>query len=203
MTNTMTQEPTREELLRELDKVQAKLDKARRRRDADAIAYASTPDGAAETFRRYELTRDDQDRKALKTTYLSGLAMAGEEYEERLTRGNAGDNDGPLAVIPVGPLRDPLAKTLVEQRIMATYRNSPASMDANVVTVTVLRLLPDGQTRKRLRIDTPAELGVLTADLADVIATAWTDPTTQKRLRAGLDDAADVIAAAITQRANQ
>lgn len=203
MTNTMTQEPTREELLRELDKVHTKLDKARRRRDADAIAYASTPDGAAETFRRYELTRDDQERKALKTTYLSGLAMAGEEYEERLTRGNAGDNDGPLAVIPVGPLRDPLAKALVEQRIMATYRNSPASMDANVVTVTVLRLLPDGQTRKRLRIDTPAELGVLTADLADVIATAWNDPTTQKRLRAGLDDAAEVIAAAITQRANQ
>lgn len=203
MTNTMTQEPTREELLRELDKVQAKLDKARRRRDADAIAYASTPDGAAETFRRYELARDDQERKALKTTYLSGLAMAGEEYEERLARGNAGDNDGPLAVIPVGPLRDPIAKALVEQRIMATYRNSPASMDANVVTVTVLRLLPDGQTRKRLRIDTPAELGVLTADLADVITTAWNDPATQKRLRAGLDDAADVIAAAITQRANQ
>lgn len=202
MTNTMTQEPTREELLRELDKVQAKLDKARRRRDADAIAYASTPDGAAETFRRYELARDDQERKALKTTYLSGLAMAGEEYEERLTRGNAGDNDGPLAVIPVGSLRDPLTKTLVEQRIMATYRNSPASMDANIVTVTVLRLLPDGQTRKRLRIDTPAELGVLTADLADVIATAWNDPTTQKRLHAGLDDAADLIAAAIAQRGN-
>jgi hypothetical protein len=85
---------------------------------------------------------------------------------------------------------------------MATYRNSPASMDANIVTVTVLRLLPDGQTRKRLRIDTPAELGVLTADLADVIATAWNDPTTQKRLHAGLDDAADLIAAAIAQRGN-
>lgn len=203
MTDTMTQEPTREELLRELDKVQAKLDKARRRREADAIAYASTPDGAAETFRRYELARDNQERKALKTTYLSGLAMAGEEYEERLTRGNAADNDGPLAVVPVGSLRDPLAKTLVEQRIMATYRNSPASMDNNIVTVTVLRLLPDGQTRKRLRIDTPAELGVLTADLADVIATAWNDPTTQKRLRAGLDDAADLVAAAITARGHQ
>ncbi|WP_157517353.1 hypothetical protein [Mycobacterium sp. MS1601] len=205
MTDTMTQEPptqepTLDELLRELDKVQTKLEKARRRRDADAIAYASTPDGAAETFRRYELARDDQERKALKTTYLSGLAMAGEEYEERLTRGNAGDNDGPLSVVPVGSLRDPLAKALVEQRIMATYRNSPASMTTNVVTITVLRLLPDGQTRKRLRIDAPADLGVLTAGLADVIATAWSDPSTQKRLRAGLDDAADLIAAAIAQR---
>lgn len=200
MADIMTQEPTREELLRELDKVQAKLDKARRRRDADAIAYASTPDGAAETFRRYELTRDDRERKALKTTYLAGLAMAGEEYEERLSRGNAGDNDGPLAVVPVGSFRDPLAKALVEQRIMATFRNSPASMETNTVTLTLLRLLPDLQTRKRLRLDVAAELGVLAEDLADVIATAWTDEATQKRLRGFLDDAAEPIAAALQQR---
>lgn len=200
MTDIMTHEPTREELLRELDKVQAKLDKARRRRDADAIAYASTPDGAAETFRRYELTRDDTERKALKTTYLAGLSMAGEEYEERLTRGNAGDNDGPLAVIPVGSFRDPLAKALVEQRVMATFRNSPASMETNTVTLTLLRLLPDLQTRKRLRLDVAAELGVLAEDLADVIATAWTDPATQKRLRGFLGDAAEPIDAALQQR---
>ncbi|KAA1250207.1 hypothetical protein F0Q45_11025 [Mycobacterium simiae] len=203
MTDTMTNELTREELLRELDKVQAKLDKARRRRDADAIAYASTPDGAAETFRRYELARDDQERTTLKTTYLSGLAMAGEEYEERLTRGNAGDNDGPLAVIPAGSFRDPLAKALVEQRIMATFRNTPASVDTNTVTVTLLRLLPDQHTRKRFRIDTTAELGVLTADLADVIATAWSNPATQKRLRHFLEDAAEAIATAIQQRDNR
>lgn len=200
MADIMTQEPTREELLRELDKVQAKLDKARRRRDADAIAYASTPDGAAETFRRYELTRDDHERKALKTTYLAGLAMASEEYEERRTRGNAGDNDGPLAVVPVGSFRDPLAKALVEHRIMATFRNSPASMETNTVTLTLLRLLPDLQTRKRLRVDVAAELGVLAEDLADVIATAWTDPATQKRLRGFLDDAAESIDAALQQR---
>lgn len=200
MTDTMTQEPTREELLRELGKVQSKLEKARRRRDADAIAYASTPDGAAETFRRYELARDDRERKELKTTYLSGLAMAGEEYEERLRRGNAGDNDGPLAVIPVGSFRDPLTKSLVEQRIMGTFRTTAASVDSNTVTVTVLRLLPDQQTRKRLRLDTAAELGVLTADLTEVIATAWTDPATRKRLTAFLDDAAAPINTAIAQR---
>jgi hypothetical protein len=196
MNDTMTYEPTREELLRELETVQAKLNKARRRRDADAIAYASTPDGAAETLRRYELARDDDERKSLKTTYLSGLAMAGEEYEERLNRGNAGDNDGPLAVIPVGSFRDPLTKTLVEHRIMATFRHTPASLDTNTVTITLLRLLPDQQTRKRLRLDTTAELDVL----ADVITTAWTDPATQKRLRAFLGDAAEPIDTAIQQR---
>ncbi|RAV12305.1 hypothetical protein DQP55_11800 [Mycolicibacterium sp. GF69] len=200
MTDTMTQEPTREELLRELGKVQSKLEKARRRRDADAIAYASTPDGAAETFRRYELTRDDRERKELKTTYLSGLSMAGEEYEERLRRGNAGDNDGPLAVIPVGSFRDPLTKALVEQRIMGTFRTTAASVDSNTVTVTLLRLLPDQQTRKRLRLDTTAELGALTANLTEIIATAWTDPATRKRLTAFLDDAAAPIDTAIAQR---
>ncbi|MEU0498032.1 hypothetical protein [Mycobacterium sp. NPDC006124] len=201
MTDTMTQaEPTREELLRELAKVQSKLDKARRRRDADAIAYASTPDGAAETFRRYELSRDDSERKELKTTYLAGLAMAGEEYEERLRRGNASDNDGPLAVVPVGTFRDPLVKILVEQRIMGTFRTTTASVDTNTVTVTLLRLLPDLQTRKRLRLDTTAEFGVLTADLADVIATAWQDPDTRKRVSAFLDDAATLVDTAITQR---
>ncbi|WP_141564252.1 hypothetical protein [Mycolicibacterium palauense] len=201
MTDTMTQaEPTREELLRELNKVQAKLDKARRRRDADAIAYASTPDGAAETFRRYELSRDDNERKELKTTYLAGLTMAGEEYEERRRRGNASDNDGPLAVVPVGQFRDPLVKVLVEQRIMGTFRTTTASVDTNTVTVTLLRLLPDLQTRKRLRLYTTAEFGVLTADLADVITTAWRDPDTRKRVSTFLGDAATLIDTAIAQR---
>ncbi|ORB76361.1 hypothetical protein, partial [Mycobacterium timonense] len=58
----------------------------------------------------------------------------------------------------------------------------------------------DLQTRKRLRLDVVAELGVLAEDLADVIATAWTDPATQKRLRGFLDDAAEPIDAALQQR---
>ncbi|RFZ08010.1 hypothetical protein DSM43518_03196 [Mycobacterium marinum] len=203
MTELRTEELTREDLLHQLQKVQAKLDKARRRRDADAIAYTSTPDGAAETFRRYELARHRHEREALKTIYLSGLGMAAKEYEERLTRGNAGRNDGPLAAVPVGALRDPLAKALVKQRIMATFRSSPASVNTNTVPITLLRLLPDQQTRKRLRFDTAAELGVLVGDLADVIAAAWTDPATQKRLRSFLDDAAETIDAAIQQRDHQ
>jgi hypothetical protein len=201
MTETITATgPTREELLRELQRVQAQLEKARRRRDTDAIAYAATPDGAAETFRRYELCRDEQERKQLKTTYLSGLAMAADEYEERLKRGNASDNDGLLAVIPVGAFRDPLAKALVEQRIMGTFRNAPASVETNKVTVTLLRLLPDQQTRKRLRIGAAAELGVVTADLADIVATAWTDPSMQNRLRNFLEESADPVISATAQR---
>lgn len=189
-----------EELLRELEKVQAQLDKARRRRDADAVAYAATPDGAAETFRRFELSRDPAERKQLKTTYLSGLAMAADEYEERRRRGNAGANDGPLAVIPVGVFSDPVAKTLVEQRIMGTFRNTEASIDTHRVPVALLRLLPDGQTRKRMRIEAAAEFGVLTADLAEVLVQAWADRDTRKRLEAFLEESAAPVAAAIAQR---
>jgi hypothetical protein len=204
MTETMIQnQPSRQELLRELEVVQAELERARRRRDADAIAYAATPDGAAETFRRFELSRDEGERKELKTTYLSGLAMAGEEYEERRKRGNAGANDGPLAVIPVGSFSDPLAKVLVQQRVMGTFRNTEAAVETNQVTVTLLRLLPDGETRKRARVSVAAELGVLAADLAQVIAAAWAEPAMQKRLRGFLEESTDAVADAISQRGSR
>lgn len=202
MPNTTSTEPTREDLVRELREVQAQLDKARRRRDADAIAYAATPDGAAETFRRFELSRDEAEREQLKTTYLSGLKMAAEEFEERGKRGNAGSGDGPLAVIPVGAFTDPVAKVLVQHRVMGTFRNSAESLETNKVTVTLLRLLPDGQTRKRSRVDATAEFGGLEADLAAVVAEAWGDPAVQKRLRSSLldEDAADALTAAIAER---
>jgi hypothetical protein len=202
MPNTTSTEPTRENLARELREVQAQLDRARRRRDADAIAYASTPDGAAETFRRFELSRDEAERKQLKTTYLSGLKMAAEEFEERSKRGNAGANDGPLAVIPVGAFTDPVAKVLVGHRVMGTFRNSTESLETHKATVTLLRLLPDGQTRKRSRVDTTAEFGVLEADLASVVSEAWSDPAVQKRLRSSLldEDVAAALTAALSER---
>lgn len=205
MSDNITVGRTREEVLRELDDVRAKLAKAKRRRDADAIAYAATPDGAAETFRRFELAQDAAERKQLKSTYLTGLTMAAEEYEQRLARGNDSPADGPLAVIPVGPLSDPVTKVLVTQRIMGTFRSSAASLDTHTVTVTLLRLLPDGQTRKRARIDTIAELGTLTADLVEVIVAAWADTGTRNRLRGQFLDLgiADELAAAIDARSSR
>ncbi len=203
MTDTLDlSDLTTEQLAAELAKVQEQLVKARERRDRDAVVYASTPDGAAETYRRFELAPyDSAERKALKTTCLSGLTMAGNEYEERMRLGNAGPNDGPLAVIPVGDTTgaDPLVKVLVEQRVMGTFRNTTAAMETGRVTVTLLRLMPN-QERKRMRMDVAAEMGVFTARLADVIAEAWNDKALQKRLRAFLEDAAEPIQAAIAQR---
>jgi len=203
MTSTLDlSELSAEELAAELAKVQEQLVKARERRDKDAVVYASTPDGAAETYRRFELAPyDSAERKSLKTTYLNGLTMAGKEQEERMRLGNAGPNDGPLAVIPVGDMTgaDPLVKALVEQRVMGTFRNTAAAMDTGRVTVTLLRLVPT-QERKRMRLDVEAEMGVFTSRLSDVIAAAWADKSLQKRLRGFLEDAADQIEAALTQR---
>ena len=190
-----------QEVLDELAKVRDQLAKARKRRDRDAIIYSSTPDGAAETYRRLELTprSNSVERAQLKATYLAGLAMAGQEHQERARRGNAGSNDGPLAVLPVGDLADPVVKPLVEHRIMGTFRNSTEAMETGRVTVTLLRLLPS-QERKRVRLDVDADLGVLTASLAEVIATAWAEKAAQKRLRAFLDeDAAAAVQAAVLQ----
>jgi hypothetical protein len=68
--------------------------------------------------------------------------------------------------------------------------------------VTLLRLLPDGQTRKRSRVDTTAEFGVLEADLASVVSEAWSDPAVQKRLRSSLldEDVAAALTAALSER---
>lgn len=194
--------PTQSALLAKLHQLQPKKDKALRRRDAHAIAYASTPDGAAETFRRYELALDEEQRRTLRGTYLSGLSMAEDEYQQRLSRGNTGDDDGPLSVIPVGDFGDPLARALVEHRVMGTYR-VPPSADVSDVTVTLMRLLPDGQTRKRLRLRVAAEGGALIADLIDIVAAAWAREADGKRLRTLLDDAAEPVGAAIQNRVAQ
>ena len=67
------------------------------------------------------------------------------------------------------------------------------------IGMALLRLLPT-QERKRMRLEVPAEMGVFTATLSEVIAQAWPDAALQKRLRAFLEDAADPVGAAIAQR---
>jgi hypothetical protein len=46
-------------------------------------------------------------------------------------------------------------------------------------------------------------VGVLTADLAEIVETVWTNPTTQKRLRSFLEESAAPVASAIEQRNTQ
>lgn len=199
--NTFLATASRSDIEREIARVEAELVIARKRERVDAIAYASTPDGAAETFRRFELAADPDERKNLKSIYLAGLTMAGDEYEQRRTRGNASDADGPLEVIPVGYIAepvDPIVKALVEQRIMGTYRTSERALTTERVPVTLLRL-PNDQPRRRLKIQATAELGLFTSTLADVVVEAWHKPDVHQRLRNFLQDSYPALQSAIEQ----
>ncbi len=194
-----------DDIERELRRVEAQLEPARRRRDAAAINYAATPDGAAETFRRFELATNADQRAVLKSTYLAGLVSAAEEFEQRTKLGNAGPTDGPLEVIPVGVISepvDPVMRVLVEHRIMGTYRSCASAAESGQVTVALLRLLPDGVTRKRCNVASDASCGVFTDTLCDVVLTAWAQPDVRGRLVSFLgEDAQRALADAVALRA--
>ena len=181
-TTTGSDNGLRERQRRELAEVRRQLGAARKRLRQAAIEYAATPDGAAEMFRRYELADDEQYRRVLRVTYLAGLAAAAEEYEQRCALGNATQYDGPLEAIPVGGCQDPLARALVEQRVMGSLRNGPSVIESGRVVVWLLRLMADGRTRRRLRIVCDAELGVFAPTLAQVVERALADPRTRERV---------------------
>ncbi|MDA3664842.1 hypothetical protein PFJ02_22985, partial [Mycobacterium xenopi] len=83
---------------------------------------------------------------------------------------------------PVGDLGDPVARTLVEQRVMGSLRNGPSVIDSGQVVVWLLRLMSDGRTRKRLRLVCDADLGVFAPTLAQVVRGALADPQTRQRV---------------------
>lgn len=179
----------RAELTRRLALIRAQLTTARRTRDEAAALYASTPDGAAETYRRYELATGTE-KSRLRDLYLAGLALAETEYRRRAALGNATPGDGPLQIIPVGDLNNPLARTLIKHRIMGTLRNGPDLAATETARITLLRLAPDGRNRTRLPITTPAPFGIITDTLTDIVITKTRHPKDAARLAKFLGPAA-------------
>ena len=170
--------------LDELADVRRQLAAARERLRRAAIDYAATPDGAAEMFRRYELAADPDERDQLRDIYLAGLASSTEEYQRRCSLGNDTPGDGPVEAIPVGDFSDPVARALIEQRIMGALRIGPAAVTTGEVTVTLVQVLTDGQTRKRLKLSCPAEFGAFCDPLSKVVTDALADTTTAKKVTA-------------------
>lgn len=170
------------ELQHQLTQVRDKLGKARSARDKAAALYASTPDGAAETYRRYELA-SGATKQLLRDTYLAGVALAAEEYQLRVELGNATPGDGPLQAIPAGDLTHPTTATLIEHRVMGTLRNGPDVAATQTVRIALFRLAPNGRDRHRLTITAPAPFGIFTATLTDIITTTATDTIYAARLR--------------------
>lgn len=178
----MTTATDTDELLRQLAHVRAQLAKKRNARDKAAEIYASTPDGAAETYRRYELATG-ATKQRLRDTYLAGLRLAAEEYQRRVELGNATPGDGPLQIIAAGDLTDPITRTLVEHRVMGTLRIGPEATTTETVRIALFRLAPNGRDRPRLTITSPAPFGIFTATLTDIITTTAADPKYAARLR--------------------
>ena len=168
---------------RALASVRRRLVDARHRLRQAHIEYASTPDGACETYRRFELA-DSEERAALRQIYLAGLSMADHEYQRRAELGHANDSDGPLEALPLGSQHDPLVGLLVEHRVMGWVRSGPAALASGTVTVGLIRVLADGVSRRRtrLRCAVGGEFGVFTETLATVVRQGLADPLMRARL---------------------
>ncbi|EIU74823.1 MULTISPECIES: hypothetical protein [Mycobacteriaceae] len=185
---------------RALASVRKRLAAARNRLRQTHIEYTSTPDGACETYRRFELA-DGEERAALRQIYLAGLSMADHEYQRRAELGHANDSDGPLEALPLGSPQDPLVGVLVEHRVMGWVRSGPAALASGKVTVGLIRVLADGTSRRRIRLRCAvhSELGVFTETLATVVRQALADPLTRERLDEFLGAAASPAIAAAAQ----
>lgn len=166
----------------DLADVRRQLTAARARLRNAAIEYAATPDGAAEMFRRYELAGAVEQRDELRDIYLAGLAASAEEYQKRVSLGNDTAGDGPVEAIPVGDFTDPIARALIEQRVMGALRCGPAAVTTGEVTVSLLKVMPDGETRKRLKISCAAEFGAFCDPLSKVVTDALADAKISKKV---------------------
>lgn len=195
---TSATEDIQTQKLDELAEVRRQLAAARARLRAAAIEYAATPDGAAEMFRRYELATDTDQRTELRDIYLSGLAASTEEYQKRCALGNDTPGDGPVEAIPVGDFTDPVTRALIQHRIMGALRCGPTALTSGEVTITLVKVLPDGETRRRIKLVCPAELGVFCDPLSKVVADALANRTTTRKIATFVGP--DVVAAAKTAR---
>ncbi|MBE5477760.1 hypothetical protein E3G68_005093 [Mycobacteroides abscessus] len=189
---------------RALASVRERLATARNRLRQAHIEYASTPDGACETYRRFELA-DGQERVALRQIYLAGLSMADHEYQRRAELRHANDSDGPLEALPLGRSHDPLVGVLVEQRVMGWVRCGPAALASGEVTVGLIRVLADGTSRRRIRLRgaVDSELGVFTETLATVVRQALADPLARERLDGFLGATASLAIAAAAEQVSK
>jgi hypothetical protein len=175
-------EPDDDAAVAELHEVRRQLTAARDRLRRAAIEYCATPDGSAEMFRRWELATDPQQRQELRDIYLAGLAASAEEYQKRCALGNDTAGDGPVEAIPVGEFSDPVARALIEQRIMGALRCGPAASTTGAVTVSLIKVFPDGQTRRRIKLTRPTELGAFCDPLSSVVRDGLTDTQTAQRV---------------------
>lgn len=162
---------------------------AQARRDAALIDYIATPNGVAEFTRQWELAPPGPARDRLAHIITTGIAAADEEYIERLTRNNCGPNDGLLRALLLAPTDDAVTTQLIEQRIMATFRQSDTAITAGTTRVRIHKLTATGhRTSTYLAYPHVILASHTTTTLTDVITETATTTHGEQRLRKLLGD---------------
>ena len=161
-------------LRRELKATQAKLETANRRMEKYRLEYASSPDGIAETWRRYETSGDLN----VRDLYARGVELSLEEFCERVSYGHSSDDDGAQAAAVLSEGHE-LTPHLVAENVTGTYLNSKNSREDVRTDFTLMRVDVDG-TRRRMSIRVE---GAPPVTLNRVLEIAWSDSNYRSRLR--------------------
>jgi hypothetical protein len=166
-------------LRRDLKATEAKLNTAERNLKRYREEYAASPDGIAETWRKYEVSGD----LSVRDLYERGVELSLEEFCERVSLGHSDDDDGARAafVLAEGHALTPL---LISENVTGTYINSKNSREGFDTDAVFMRVFPDG-TRQRMNIRFDGECPfTLNAALEQL----WNSSGTRNRLKRMLGD---------------
>lgn len=161
-------------LKRDLKATEAKLNTAERNLKRYREEYAASPDGIAETWRKYEVSGD----LSVRDLYERGVELSLEEFCERVSLGHSDDDDGPRAAFVLAE-GHALTHILVSDEVTGTYVNSKNSREGFDTDAVFMRVFPDG-TRQRMNIRFDGECPrTLNAALEQL----WKSSGTRNRLK--------------------
>lgn len=166
-------------LRRDLKATEAKLNTAERNLKRYREEYAASPDGIAETWRKYEVSGD----LSVRDLYERGVELSLEEFCERVSLGHSDDDDGARAafVLAEGHALTPL---LISENVTGTYINSKNSREGFDTDAVFMRVFPDG-TRQRMNIRFDGECPFT---LNEALEQLWNSSGTRNRLKRMLGD---------------
>lgn len=161
-------------LRRDLKATEAKLNTAERNLKRYREEYAASPDGIAETWRKYEVSGD----LSVRDLYERGVELSLEEFCERVSLGHSDDDDGAQAAAVLSEGHE-LTPHLITENVTGTYLNSKNSREDVRTDFTLMRVDVDG-TRRRMSIRVE---GAPPVTLNRVLEIAWSDSNYRSRLR--------------------
>lgn len=176
-----------------LSKARADLAKLQTKLSAAHDTYASTIDGAADTYRQYQLCGDTAEKQSLYERYLRGAELSDKEYQSRVSLKHSAYDDGPVCALALDYSDVALSDFLIAEQVIGAYRPSNAMRSGKHTIVTLVRF--EGDKRRRMTLGYPATDGLPPRSLEDVIRFAQESGTYRSRLGAFLGDTAQDLPA--------